>query len=170
MHYSTQMAILPSDRFSHLHVNELSPEENAAVIRLAREVLALQHQRGTALTSPQMTQAYLQLHLGDRRHEVFAVLFLDNQHRVLAFEEMFTGTIDSAIVHPRVVAQRALELNAAAVILCHCHPSGIAEPSRADEQLTLRLREALALVDIRVLDHIVVSTQGTVSFADRGLL
>jgi DNA repair protein RadC len=112
----------------------------------------------------------LQLVFESYRNEVFAAIFLDNRHRVLGFEELFFGTIDGASVHPRVVVQRALDLNAAAVIFAHNHPSGVAEPSRSDEALTRRLREALGLVDIRVLDHLVVGSEGIVSFAERGLL
>jgi DNA repair protein RadC len=101
---------------------------------------------------------------------VFGALFLDNRHRVLEVAEMFQGTIDGASVHPRVVVQRALEVNAAAIVFFHNHPSGVAEPSHADEALTRRLREALALVDVRVLDHFVVAAGESVSFAERGLL
>ena len=106
----------------------------------------------------------------DRKHEVFGALFLDNRHRVIRVAEMFQGTIDGASVHPRVVAQRALELNAAAIVFFHNHPSGVAEPSNADEAITRRLREALALVDVRVLDHFVVAAGESVSFAESGLL
>ena len=103
-------------------------------------------------------------------HEVFGALFLDNRHRVIQVAEMFQGTIDGASVHPRVVVQRALEVNAAAVVFFHNHPSGVAEPSHADEAITRRLRDALALVDVRVLDHFVVAAGESVSFAERGLL
>jgi DNA repair protein RadC len=101
---------------------------------------------------------------------VFGCVFLDNRHRVRGVEELFHGTIDGASVHPRVVVQRALEVNAAALILFHNHPSGVAEPSRADELLTRRLKDALALVDVRVLDHFVVTAEDSVSFAERGLI
>ena len=101
---------------------------------------------------------------------MFGAIFLDNRHRVIGLEELFRGTIDGTSVHPRVVVQRALELNAAATIVFHNHPSGEPEPSQADRSLTRRLQEALALVDVRVLDHVVVGSQGTVSFAERGLL
>jgi DNA repair protein RadC len=123
-----------------------------------------------ALGSPEDTRAYLRLTLGDRRNEVFGCLFLDNRHRVRAVEELFQGTIDGAAVYPRVVVQRALEMNAAAVVFFHCHPSGVAEPSSADEALTRRLQDALMLVDVRVLDHVVVGAQESVSLAERGLL
>jgi DNA repair protein RadC len=119
---------------------------------------------------PASVREYLQLKLHDCKAENFGAVFLDNQHRVLCFEEMFQGTIDGAQVHPRVVVQRALEANAAAVILYHNHPSGLAEPSRADENITSRLKDALSLVDVRVLDHFVVGAEDVTSFAERGLL
>ena len=122
------------------------------------------------MTSPADTQAYLRLRLADRRFEVFGAIYLDSKHRVIAFEELFHGTIDGASVCPRVVVQRALEHNAAALIAYHCHPSGDPTPSRADEVLTHRLKDALALLDIRLLDHFVVSAEGSVSMAERGLL
>lgn len=120
--------------------------------------------------SPADTTAYLRLKFADYKNEVFAVIFLDNRNRVLTFEEMFQGTINGASGHPRVIVQRALELNSAAVIFVHNHPSGVSEPSQADEQLTRRLKDALALVDVRVLDHIVVGVTETTSFAQRGLI
>jgi len=127
-------------------------------------------QMGPALANPRATREFLRARLRDRDHEVFCCLFLDNRHRVICFDEVFRGTIDGASVHPREVVKLALARNAAAVILAHNHPSGIAEPSQADELITGRLREALALVDIRVLDHIVVGDGACVSFAERGLL
>ncbi len=158
------------DRFSRLSPEQLNEEEKMTVVALALGVLASRHQRGTLLTNPNDTQTYLRLHLADKKNEVFAVLFLDNRHRVLAFEELFYGTIDGASVHPRVVVQRALELNAGAAILTHNHPSGVAEPSRADQQITKRLKDALALIDVRVLDHIVVTAEEVTSFAERGYI
>jgi len=122
------------------------------------------------VTSPEDTRRYLRLQLAEREAEVFCVLFLTNRHRVIAFEEMFRGTIDGATVHPREVVKQALRLNAAAVILAHNHPSGVAEPSRADEAITRRLRDALALVDVRVLDHLIVGGCEITSLAERGLL
>ncbi|MFO7705489.1 MAG: DNA repair protein RadC [Halopseudomonas sp.] len=141
-----------------------------AVMEMARRHLFEELKRGTALTSPGAVRQYLRSRLAHLPHEVFACLFLDNQHRVIAFEELFQGTLDSASVYPREVLKRALSLNAAAVILTHNHPSGVAEPSQADQLLTRRLKEALALVDIRVLDHLVVGDGEPVSFAERGLL
>jgi DNA repair protein RadC len=130
------------------------------------EVLA----QSEVLSSPKKTQAYLTSRLRDYEHEVFACLFLDNRHGIICFEELFRGTIDGASVHPREVVKQALRHNAAAVIFTHNHPSGIAEPSKADELITVRLKEALALVDIRVLDHVIVGNAHCVSFAERGLL
>ncbi len=141
-----------------------------AVLEMGRRHLAEQFERGKPLLSPEHTARFLQARLRDYPYEVFAVLFLDNRHRVLAFEELFRGTIDGASVHPREVVRRALQLNAAAVILSHNHPSGVAEPSQADQRITTRLREALALVDIRVLDHLVVGDGSCCSMAERGLL
>lgn len=141
-----------------------------AVLEMARRHQREQLQRGTALQDPRHTADYLEARLRDYPYEVFAVLFLDNRHRVLAFEEMFRGTIDGASVYPRQVVQRALQLNAAAVILSHNHPSGVAEPSQSDAQITRRLRDALALIETRVLDHIIVGDADYCSLAERGLL
>lgn len=141
-----------------------------AALELARRHLWETLQKGDALTSPDDTRRFLAARLRDYHHEVFACLFLDNRHRVLAFEELFTGTIDGAAVHPREVVRRALDHNAAAVILAHNHPSGVAEPSRADEAITRRLKEALGMVEIRVLDHLVVGDGQMVSLAERGLI
>lgn len=140
-----------------------------AVLEMARRYLFEGLQRGDSLTSPQETRQFLSSQLREYPHEVFAVLFLDQRHRVIRFEEMFRGTIDGASVYPREVVKKALELNAAAVIFAHNHPSGVAEPSQSDQRITKRLKEALALVDIRVLDHFVVGDE-VVSFAERGLL
>jgi DNA repair protein RadC len=140
-----------------------------AVLEMARRHLSEGLRREGALTGPEDTRRLLALQLRDRPYEVFACLFLDTRHRVIAFEELFRGTIDGASVHPRELVRRALEHNAAAVILAHNHPSGVAEPSAADRQITMRLKDALALVDVRVLDHCVVGDE-VVSFAERGLL
>lgn len=134
--------------------------------RYAQEVL----RRGEALTSPQAARDYLAMQLRDHPQEVFGCLFLDNRHRVLAFEELFRGTVNAASVYPREVVRAALRHNAAALILAHNHPSGIAEPSDADVALTRRLKTALELVDVRVLDHIVIGDGHTTSFAERGQL
>jgi DNA repair protein RadC len=141
-----------------------------AVLELGRRFLEATLQRGDALQSAADTRRYLSAKLRHQPHEVFACLFLDNRHRVIAFEELFYGTIDGASVHPRQVVKRALYHNAAALILAHNHPSGVAEPSRADEHITLRLKEALAVIDVRLLDHFIVGDGEAVSFAERGLL
>jgi len=142
----------------------------AAVMELARRSLARQLEKRPVFDSPQRVKDYLRLRLGHLAHEVFAVLFLDAQNRLLALEEMFRGTLTQTSVYPREVVKRALELHAGAVILAHNHPSGIAEPSRADEFLTRTLAGALQLIDVRVLDHLVVGQADVVSFAERGML
>jgi DNA repair protein RadC len=141
-----------------------------AVLEMSRRHLFEQLERGTALLSPEDTSQFLRARMRDLPHEVFAVLFLDNRHRVIAFEEMFRGTIDGASVHPREVVRRSLQHNAAALILCHNHPSGVAEPSQADRRITARLRDALGLIDVRVLDHLIIGDQECCSMARRGLL
>ena len=141
-----------------------------AVLEMSQRYLGETLKRGDALQSVADTRRYLTAKLRHHPHEVFACLFLDNRHQVIVFEELFYGTIDGASVHPRQVVKRALHHNAAALILAHNHPSGIAEPSRADEQITLRLKNALDLIDVRVLDHFIVGDGATVSFAERGLL
>ncbi len=141
-----------------------------AVLEMNRRHLWETLQRGSTLASPRDSETYLSALLRDRPYEVFGCLFLDNRHRVLAFDELFRGTINGASVHPREVVKEALAANAAAVIFAHNHPSGIAEPSQADLSLTRRLSDALALVDIRVLDHLIIGDGETVSLAARGLL
>ena len=140
-----------------------------AVLEMGRRHLDARLRRGDALESPAQTVRYLSARLRHHPHEVFAVLFLDNRHRVITYEELFTGTIDGASVHPREVVRRALAHNAAALIFAHNHPSGVAEPSAADAAITRRLKEALALIDVRVLDHIVIGDDA-VSLAERGML
>ncbi|MGI2179671.1 RadC family protein [Shewanella frigidimarina] len=132
--------------------------------RIAHENL----QRGQILTNPDLTRDYLMRQLADRSYEVFALLLLDTQHRVIQFVELFRGTIDSASVYPREVVSLVLEKKAAAVIVCHNHPSGIAEPSQADRRITERIKNALATIDVSLLDHMVVGDQEIVSFAERG--
>ncbi|MCW9024627.1 MAG: DNA repair protein RadC [Gammaproteobacteria bacterium] len=139
-----------------------------AVLEMGKRHLHESLQRGDALTDPDSSRRYLQACLRDYPYEVFACLFLDNRHRVIHFAELFRGTINGASVHPREVVKQALEHNAAALILAHNHPSGVAEPSEADRQLTRRLKEALELVEIRVLDHIVIGDGETVAFSERG--
>jgi DNA repair protein RadC len=141
-----------------------------ASLELSRRYYAEAMRSGPLLDSPGATHRFLIAKLRDQPHELFCCLHLDNRHRLIAFDELFRGTIDGASVHPREVVKQALSRNAAAVILAHNHPSGIAEPSQADQLITHRLREALALVDIRVLDHCIVADNGCMSFAERGLL
>ncbi len=141
-----------------------------AALEMGRRYLAVEIQRGNVLGSPEATRKYLRLKLGHLPHEVFACLFLDNQHQIIRFEEIFRGTIDGANVYPRDIVKPALELDAKAVIFAHNHPSGIAEPSQADRALTERLQRALDLVEIRVLDHLIVGDGQPASFAELGLL
>jgi DNA repair protein RadC len=154
-------------------IKGLGPAKRAellAVMEIARRALAQQLKAAPVFDSPQRVKDYLALHLAGRVQEVFAVLFLDGQHRLLRLEEMFAGTLTQTSVYPREVVRRALALNAGAVVLAHNHPSGLAEPSRADEYLTQTLKSALALVDVRVLDHLVVGQGQVVSMAERGLI
>ena len=141
-----------------------------AVLELNRRYIGEQIGQRDVLSSPQATRAFLKTQLYRHPHEVFACLFLDNRHRVVRYEELFRGTIDGASVHPREVVRRALDVNAAAVIFAHNHPSGVAEPSQADLRITQRLKDALALIDVRVLDHFIVGEGEGTSMAERGLL
>ncbi|MCG6401471.1 RadC family protein [Vibrio fluvialis] len=157
------------DQFcAHKGLGEAKFVQLQAVLEMTQRYLAETLKRGEALTSPQQTKLYLSSVLRDRQREAFYILFLDNQHRVIRDEVLFEGTIDAASVYPREVVKRALHHNAAALILAHNHPSGVAEPSQADRRITQRLTDALALVDIRVLDHFVVGDGDVVSFAERG--
>lgn len=144
--------------------------ELVAVLELARRALAEQLRERAALDSPNAVKDYLRLQLAHKKHECFAVLFLDNQHRLLALEELFRGTLSQTSVYPREVVLRALHHHAAAVVLAHNHPSGSVQPSRADEALTQALKAALALVDVRVLDHVIVAPGQAMSMAEAGLL
>ena len=141
-----------------------------AVLEMARRALREEMESGDALNSPGAVRDYLQLLLRGRQQEVFMAIFLDAQHRVVAAEELFSGTLTQTSVYPREVVKRALHHNAAAVIFAHNHPSGVAEPSNADQVLTQALKTALVLVDVRVLDHFIVAGSGFLSFAERGLL
>lgn len=157
-----------------LYVRERSgggyrPASDREVLGVAGGLLA-RRVVGEALSSPRDSMEYLRARLAGLEHEVFCCLFLDNRHRVLAFEELFRGTLSGTAVYPRETVKSALAHNAAAVIFAHNHPSGAPEPSRADEVLTENLKRALALVDVRVLDHIVVGSEGCVSLSERGLL
>lgn len=146
------------------------PATDEEIIEAARQALDAKIKRQGNITSPADAKAFVALRLGNLPHEVFAVIFVDAQHRIIEFREMFRGTLTMASVFPREVVKEALHLNAAAVFLAHNHPSGVAEPSRADESLTGVLKSALGLVDVRVLDHLVVGGGQVVSFAERGLL
>ena len=154
-------------------IKGLGPAKRAeivAVLELARRALSAQLKQHTLFDAPHAVRDYLQLQLGSRPHEIFAVMFLDSQHRLIVLEELFRGTLTQTSVYPREVVVRALALNAASVVLAHNHPSGSAQPSRADEALTQTLKAALGLVDVRVLDHFVVTSTEVVSMAERGLL
>ena len=146
------------------------PAHADEVLCHARRLLASRVRRGATMSSPEAVKDHLRLELGVLEHEVFCVLFLDAQHRIIALKQMFRGTVSQTSVYPREVVKEALSVNAAAVILAHNHPSGSVEPSRADEFLTQTLKTALALVDVRVLDHLVVAGADVCSFAERGLV
>lgn len=139
-----------------------------ACLEMSQRYLAEELSQNDVMTNPNQVKAYIQGKLMSRPAEVFAVLFLDNQHRVIAFEELFFGTINSSSVHPRIVVQRALTLNAAAVILAHNHPSGISEPSISDIDITSTLKQALNLVDVHLLDHLIVASHQVTSMAEKG--
>jgi len=144
---------------------DYAPAPSEVILEAARQVIDTKMQRGERFVSH-----YLRLKLAGYEHEVFAILMLDNQHRLMAYSEMFRGTIDSASIHPREIVKEVLAHNAGALIMAHNHPSGHPEPSAADRQITQRLKDALALVEVRVLDHIVVGGLHTVSFAEEGLI
>lgn len=166
-------ALLTADLKDLLAVPGLGPAKGAqlkAILELGQRYLGEALDVGQPLGDPAAVRRYLAARLRDRPHEVFCCLYLDNRHRVLVFEELFRGTINGAAVYPREVVKQALAHNAAAVILVHNHPSGVAEPSRADEVLTRRIREALELVDVRVLDHLIVGDGEITSFCELGLL
>jgi DNA repair protein RadC len=150
--------------------DELRAATTAEIIAAARRAMTRRVHRGTAMSSPRAVREFLAVKLGTLEHEIFAVLLLDTRHRLIDYVELFRGTINGASVHPREVVKLALARNAAALVLAHPHPSGSPEPSQADELITHRLKEALALVDIAVLDHVIVAGGETVSFAERGLI
>jgi DNA repair protein RadC len=165
--------LLRADAAALKKVKGLGPAKRAellAVLEMARRALAQQLQQAPVFDSPQRVKDFASLHLAALPYEVFAVMFLDAQHRLVEMEELFRGTLTQTAVYPREVVRRALHFNADAVVLMHNHPSGVAEPSRADESLTQHLKSALALVDVRVLDHLVVGCGQVVSFAERGLM
>lgn len=171
--FGSLRALLDADqtRFCQSHgLGSAKYAQLQAVLEMARRHFNEILQRGDALTSPDITRAYLSAQLRGYSYEVFACLFLDNQHRVIKLEELFRGTIDSASVYPREIAKRVLHHNAAAVIFAHNHPSGISEPSQADRHITDKLKQALALFDIRVLDHFIIGDGPPYSFAEHGLI
>ena len=167
---SSPAKVSTKNRLAAMKIATLSVVEKQSLMELALAVLQDLHRPGLELPSPNSTRDYLRVLLADRKAEVFGCLYLDNRHRVIETAELFQGTIDGAAVYPRVVVQQALTLNAAAVMFFHNHPSGVAEPSHADEAITRRLKDALALVDIRVLDHFIVTAGESLSFAECGLL
>jgi DNA repair protein RadC len=149
---------------------ETRPASSDEIITAARAVMSRKVRHGTSMASPKLVKDFLSIKLGALEHEVFCVMLLDKRHRLIEFVELFRGTIDGASVHPREVVKLALAKNAAALLFAHPHPSGVAEPSHADERITQRLKDALSLVDIRVLDHLIVAGGDVMSFAERGLL
>ena len=171
--FGSLRALLTTDQGAFCRIKGLGTAKYAllqAVLEMGRRHLWQTLQHGDGITDPAQAKLYVQARLRDYPHEVFACLYLDNRHRCLQFEELFRGTIHGASVHPREVVKQALYHNAAAIILAHNHPSGVANPSQADRDLTDRLKAALALVDVRVLDHLVVGDGECVSFAERGWL
>jgi DNA repair protein RadC len=171
--FGSLRALLEADRLSFSQELGLGPAKYAqlqAVLEMARRHLAERLRRDSVLESPQAVRDFLKAQLRHELHEVFGCLFLDTKHRVLGFEVLFRGSIDSASVYPRQVVKRALAHNAAALILCHNHPSGVAEPSPADRVLTRRLKEALGLIDVRVLDHFIVGDGDPLSMVEYGWL
>jgi DNA repair protein RadC len=172
-HFGSLRELLRAGRERCLAQAGIGPARYAvlqAAVELARRNFREALRTGPALAAPEATRAFLLAQLRDRPYEVFCCLYLDNRHRLIAFEELFRGTIDRAGVHPREVLRQALAHNAAAVIFAHNHPSGILEPSQADELITRRLKEALALMDVRVLDHFIVGDDRCFSFCEHGLL
>lgn len=171
--FGSLQALLSADQVQFCQAKGLGSAKYTqlqAVLEMAKRHFVEIIQRGDALTSPEATRAYLSAQLRGYGYEVFACLFLDNQHRVISLEELFRGTIDSASVYPREVVKRALFHNAAAVIFAHNHPSGVNEPSQSDRQITEKLKQSLQLFDIRVLDHFIIGDGQPYSFAEHGVL
>ena len=167
---ATQQVKPSARRLSKVMREALFSQDASNILAAASELLEQRARYGSALTSPQSVRDYLRIQLSGREHEIFVCVFLDAQHRVLKCEEMFRGTLTQTSVYPREVVKAALRENCAAVIFAHNHPSGVAEPSQADEMLTRQLKEALAMVDVKVLDHFIVAGSRSLSFAERGLL
>lgn len=149
---------------------EYTKADTDQIISGARSRLRQKFRKGTIIRQPADTKDFLRAELSNEKNEVFCMMHLCNRHSIIKFDRLFTGTIDGASVYPRVVVQRALELNTAAVIFAHCHPSGVAEPSTADERITTRLKAALELVDVRLLDHMIAGGDTITSMASRGLI
>jgi DNA repair protein RadC len=173
IHFDGLRGLLDADQGTLQKLPGLGPAKYAelrAALELGQRHHAITLSRQDVFSTPETTRRFLTTRLRPKRNEVFAVLFLDSQNRLIRYEELFSGTVDSCTVHPRVVAEHALQLRATAVILAHNHPSGHCEPSAADYQLTEQMRSALALLDIRVLDHFVIGEGPPISFAERGLL
>ncbi len=171
--YDGLRSLLDADQATLCSAKGIGPTKYVliqAALELGRRYLQSELSERAAMTNPQNVRDFLSLHLRRQKHEVFAAMFLDNRHRVIEFRTLFRGTINGASVYPREVVKEALALNAAAIIFAHNHPSGVAEPSQADVQITKQLREALELVDINVLDHFIVGDGNAVSFSERGLL
>jgi DNA repair protein RadC len=167
---TTESELVAERLFVRDELDALRPATASEIIAAARRAMTRRVHRGVALDSPQAIREFLAIKLGALEHELFVVLLLDARHRLIDYVELFRGTIDGASVHPREVVKLALARNAAALVLAHPHPSGAPTPSQADELITRRLRDALALVDIRVLDHIIVAGGEAISFLERGLL
>jgi DNA repair protein RadC len=167
---TTESELVAERLFVRDELDALRPATASEIIAAARRAMTRRVHRGVALDSPQAIREFLAIKLGALEHELFVVLLLDTRHRLIDYVELFRGTIDGASVHPREVVKLALARNAAALVLAHPHPSGAPTPSQADELITRRLRDALALVDIRVLDHIIVAGGEAISFLERGLL
>lgn len=170
-HFGGLRALMTANQSEMCVIGGVGPVKYAqlkAAIEISKRISKENLQRGKILTDPDLTRDYLMRQLADRAYEVFAILLLDSQHRVIQFVELFRGTIDSASVYPREVVSLVLEKKAAAVIVCHNHPSGVAEPSHADRRITERLKYALATVDVSLLDHMVIGDREIVSFAERG--
>jgi DNA repair protein RadC len=171
--FNSLRELLAADRTKFCSQRGFGPAlyaEMQAALEIARRQLSQTLRSGPTLGTPRATREFLSAQLRDLEHEIFCCLYLDKRHRLIKFEELFRGTIDGASVHPREIVKLALQRNSAAVIIAHNHPSGVAEPSQADEHITQRVKNALALVDIRLLDHIIVGDGACVSFAERGLL
>jgi DNA repair protein RadC len=166
--------VMSHEKFAQFFIrgeySEIRKASNDEIVAAAREIMSRKLRRGTSMTSPKLVKDFLSVKLGSLEHEMFCVMLLDKRHRLIEFVELFRGTIDGASVHPREVVKLALAKNAAAVLCAHPHPSGVAEPSQADELITQRLKHALDLVDIRVLDHLIIAGGDVLSMAELGLI